>query len=168
MQNQSGCIFESNIEIFATLAAEDILAVKFFNHLDACESCKNWIQGNWTGQLPQWLRNIPEAPNTTSPPDAKSPSASGNGSVYRQILIETISRDIQSDLDFLPPSPLVHALGSLGGLELIGILGSGGMGIVFEALDLRTGEKFALKTLKMGVATQSSLKKKDFLEKPKL
>jgi len=155
------CPFEKDIEVFFTLRANDIMAVKFIDHLDTCPPCTLHIQKKWTDHLPEWLQNNPimvETPKETPELKTKREDA------FRNLMLETISRDIQCDLDFLPPSTVEDSLGKLGGLELIRVIGSGGMGVVFEALDSTTGEKFAVKTLKMRSGRQSTLKKRFFRE----
>ena len=155
------CPFEKDIEVFFTLRANDIMAVKFIDHLDTCPPCTLHIQKKWTYHLPEWLQNNPimvETPKET--PELKTKRED----TFRNLMLETISRDIQCDLDFLPPSTVENSLGKLGGLELIRVIGSGGMGVVFEALDSTTGEKFAVKTLKMRSGRQSILKKRFFRE----
>ena len=161
MSNIKKCPFESDIEVFFTLQANDFMAAKFAEHLNTCTTCPRLIQNHWTSRLPDWLQKVP-VQETLSPKTTDFQTKSANA--YRKIMLETLSRDIQADLEFLPPSDLENALGFLGGLDLIRVIGSGGMGIVFEALDSKTGERFALKTLKIVGRTQPNLKKRFFRE----
>jgi len=161
MNSHKSCPFQKDMDLFFTLSANDLMAVKFFNHIDTCRICTIHIQNHWTERLPDWLRKNPATVETsTDSPELKAKKEYA----FRNLMLETISHDIQCDLDYLPPSNLENSLGKLGGLDLIRVIGSGGMGVVFEALDSNTGEKYAVKTLKMGAGTQSNLKKRFFRE----
>ena len=67
-------------------------------------------------------------------------------------------------LEFLAPPQGPGELGRLGSYRVLKVLGSGGMGIVFEAEDLQLGRTVALKVMKAAVAAGLSARQRFQLE----
>jgi hypothetical protein len=97
MNYHKSCPFQKDIDLFFTLRANDLMAGKFFNHIDTCRICTIHIQNHWTERLPDWLRKNPATVETsTDSPELKAKKEYA----FRNLMLETISRDIQSDLDY--------------------------------------------------------------------
>jgi len=64
----------------------------------------------------------------------------------------------------LTPRVPIHSLQELGPYRLVRQLGSGGMGLVFEVVDIATGQPFALKILRPSLAMEPEAKLRFFRE----
>ncbi|HVA51322.1 MAG TPA: bifunctional serine/threonine-protein kinase/formylglycine-generating enzyme family protein [Pirellulales bacterium] len=73
----------------------------------------------------------------------------------------TFTSDLEDeDIDFLAPAQAADELGRLGNYRVLRVLGSGGMGVVFEAEDLQLKRRVALKAMKPSLAASSSSRKR--------
>jgi serine/threonine protein kinase len=112
-------------------------------HVEQCPACPGRIDSLWqkayqhpstaqNGALPQGIRNAP----------------TGRPNPLASLLART---GASHNLAFLKPSPYADMLGRLGPYDLIRVIGSGGNGIVFEAVDSREeGPSVAVKCLRPG------------------
>lgn len=94
-----------------------------------CPHCASQIrvrpeQGGTSGRCPRCRQSV-EVPRQASPPP---------------------------ELDFLAPPQSAEELGRLGGYRVLRVLGSGAMGVVFEAEDIRLHRRVALKVMKKAIA----------------
>jgi hypothetical protein len=85
-----------------------------------------------------------------------------NAKEINQLLSHTIFEKL--DLDQLPPSDNSNAYGRLGRFDLMRVIGAGGMGIVFSAIDTRDGSTVAVKTLRFYQSKDRSLRERFLLE----
>ena len=67
---------------------------------------------------------------------------------------------LDEEIDFLAPAQAADELGRLGGYRVLRVLGTGGMGVVFEAEDPQLKRRVALKAMKPGVAASASARKR--------
>jgi serine/threonine protein kinase len=94
-----------------------------------------------------------EAPGIDSGDLPPLPDIGRNADSYRQVF-ETEAVPTAGDLSFLSPPQGPGELGRLGPYRVLKVLGSGGMGVVFEAEDVRLMRRVALKAMKPSVAAK--------------
>lgn len=118
---------------------------QFVDHLANCSVCPDRLDQIWN-------MNIQKAPS--EPSASMTRKAKG----LKRLLAQTIFENL--DLEQLPPSVNPKAYGRLGRFDLMGVLGAGGMGIVFSAIDSRDGSTVALKTLRFYQSKNRSLRER--------
>jgi len=78
--------------------------------------------------------------------------------------LESASDLGRDDLDFLAPPQAAGELGRLGAYRVLRLLGSGSMGLVFEAEDVQLHRRVALKVMKKEQATRADNRARFLLE----
>ena len=117
----------------------------FLEHLATCALCPDRMDQIWNSNTSQ----------ATS-------SSVQNAKEFNQLLSQTIFEKL--DLDQLPPSDNTNAYGRLGKFDLMRVIGAGGMGIVFSAIDTRDDSTVAVKTLRFYQSKDKSLRERFLLE----
>jgi serine/threonine-protein kinase len=112
----------------------------FINHLDTCESCQRWLEQE-SGDDAAW-KMAKEMLSTEGGQDRRTEPAADDADGPR-----VPSRTKFPELAYLHPSDDPAMLGRLGSLEVIGMLGRGGMGIVFKCFDPALRRNVAVKLL---------------------
>ena len=104
----------------------------FVAHLDGCEPCRDRLERE-AGDDAGWedARALLAAP----------PAPSGDS-----------TDELPADLRFLAPTDDPRGLGRIGGYEVTGLIGRGGMGAVFRALDPPLGRTVAVKVIDPALA----------------
>ncbi len=124
--------------------------LEFTMHLNTCEDCRESLErqaaapGDWQ-EARQMLKLVVEPRFEEG--DADGPSS-------RRPL------QIQNVLDALGPTDDPAMLGRLGGYEVSGIVGSGGMGVVLKAIDKSLERTVAIKVLAPHLATSGAARKR--------
>jgi len=131
------------IELFLRQQLSDEEQLAFESHLNDCADCRVRLEAAaasddvWSG-VRRSLFHDPLPPSTDSP-SADRPLDSAAGS------IPTFDRD--TVLKMLAPTDDDRMIGRLGIYEVVGIIGSGGMGIVLKAYDAALNRYVAIKML---------------------
>lgn len=130
------------------LSSED--EASFAEHLDSCSVCRNWLEqdagsaDDWqaarallgqSSEVDHW--HSTQAGEDTEAPEGGVPNAD----------LERLARSILSPTDDL------ESLGRIGSHEVSGIVGRGGMGIVFKATDRSLNRNVAIKVLDPSLAS---------------
>jgi WD40 repeat protein/serine/threonine protein kinase len=93
---------------------------------------------------------------TTAPPDTDAGEpCSGPEAVGGDTEVDDVER-----YDFLAPPQSAGELGRLGGYRVLRLIGTGGMGVVFEAEDSQLKRRVALKAMKPALAASASSRKR--------
>ena len=92
--------------------------------------------------------------------DDTPPSGSVFSTVTPRPEARTQAGDEDEHYDFLAPAQSPDELGRLGNYRVLRVLGTGGMGVVFEAEDVQLKRHVALKAMKPGGAVSASSRKR--------
>jgi serine/threonine protein kinase len=105
------------------------------------------------GKCPRCGQSI-EAPRSEASDAASPPPQPGRANGGARAVFEADSALADIDIGFLAPPREPGELGRLGSYRVLKILGSGGMGIVFQAEDLNLKRMVALKAMKSHIAAK--------------
>ena len=132
MTPTQACMSELDLEQLAQdqLAPEELS--RFEEHLSECSYCQGMLEigspgASWCSEIRQVLTGFVDPAASYDLPDE--------------------SADDNSILQMLGPSDDPHMLGRIGGYEVIGVIGRGGMGVVFKAFDAALDRNVAIKML---------------------
>jgi serine/threonine protein kinase len=133
---------------------------ELMGHLDHCQRCQQTLEG-LAADKPWWdeLRRIPltetwpkafAASTDPVPPDALEPELEN----------PPPGHEIGLPLDFLDPADDAAHLGRLGPFVITEVLGRGGMGIVFQGIDVALNRPVAIKVLAPYFASSGAARKR--------
>src|SRR5437868_496438 len=122
---------------------------EFTLHLNSCESCRRSL-AEQAAEPAAWQ----EAEMLLKPSQFDSPRADELTNRSTQPL------QIQNVLDALGPTDDPQMLGRLGGYEVSGVVGAGGMGVVLKAIDQSLDRTVAIKVLAPHLATSGAARKR--------
>lgn len=121
-------------------------------HLDGCPTCSARLESetaeeNWWRAASEFL---PDGPFELEPLSDQSapPDAPSRGLMVQQVL------------DHLAPTDDPQMMGRIGNYEVVGVVGSGGMGVVLKAFDKALDRYVAIKTLSPTLAASGSARKR--------
>lgn len=109
-------------------------------HVDRCPTCPARIDVLW-----QKAYQHGSTAENSALPGGHQPVLPRKANPLASLLARTAAN---LDLGFLKPSPHTDMLGRLGPYDLVRVIGSGGYGIVFEAIDPRNQQPVAIKCLR--------------------
>lgn len=143
MNDVSGCLSKQVVrDLLAGVLAPDQLA-EAEAHLTNCPTCCEQIEAEIGDQ--QWWQ------------DAQTSLAANDGVVESQFEAAAAASAIKS---LLGPSDDPAMLGRVGPYEVVGVLGQGGMGIVFKAFDRSLDRYVAIKMLLPHLAVSAAARKR--------
>lgn len=139
-------------ELLRQLAHDELQPNELSNveeHVSTCNRCRSFLEAaaldsQWQEQVLPALRNPLEQPLVTGERD-------------------DVGNDEQSldyVLRFLGPTDDPHKLGRIGTYEVIGIIGRGGMGVVFKAFDAPLNRFVAIKMLLPHLAASGPMRRR--------
>ncbi len=105
-------------------------------HLGTCEHCRNLLESSSLDDM--WCENILPVLQSTSDDWEWGHDFKGDGHD---------DSSLESVLRLLGPTDDPHKLGRIGVYEVIGVIGRGGMGVVFKAFDAALNRFVAIKML---------------------
>lgn len=118
-------------------------------HVNDCESCRQLLAAVESDS--QWQDEI--CPVLRAPEDLTFPSADGTNDEHE-------SQTLASVLRLLGPTDDPHMLGRIGAYEIVGVIGRGGMGVVFKAFDGALNRFVAIKMLLPHLAASGAARKR--------
>jgi serine/threonine protein kinase len=127
----------------------------FTLHLNTCESCRRTLAEQ--AAEPEIWREA-ELLLKPSPFDAPSDGGARDSGLAPQITRQT--PQIQTVLDALGPTDDPEMVGRLGGYEVSGVVGAGGMGVVLKAVDKSLDRTVAIKVMTPFLATSGAARKR--------
>ena len=128
---------------------------KLVSHLNSCTNCRNVLE-----QLAANRDFWAEAENLLKAP--RDDILFGNGELPSGISKKTNTQPmlIRVVLDALGPTDDPEKLGRIGGYEVTGVVGAGGMGVVLKAVDKSLDRIVAIKVLAPHLATSGAARKR--------
>ncbi len=143
------------MESFLQGELNDAQEREFTLHLNACENCRHALQQQ--AAEPEAWREAEELlrPSAFDRPGADGPSDSAT---VQQAARQPIP--IQYVLDALAPTDDPQMLGRIGGYEVSGVVGAGGMGVVLKAVDRSLDRTVAIKVLAPHLASGGAARKR--------
>lgn len=157
MEDSTNCPGEEALRLVLLGNASLSTTEKILSHIELCPLCPDRLdqiarRENATKQEAPLLVQASEVPFHSG----FSGGLAGHDSVALLASLLARTDAAQFDLGFLPCSPNPNMLGRLGRYDLVRVIGSGGMGIVFQAV-ADSGETVALKTLKPGQTSNKTV-----------
>ncbi|MBC7853204.1 MAG: serine/threonine protein kinase, partial [Pirellulaceae bacterium] len=143
MNETQGCLKNEQLRrlMECELAAADVAEAE--EHLSVCDHCRAMLD-RAIGNADWWQ----EARESLSPGEGDRPVAGETASVHSDVLA------------LLGPTDDPHMLGRIGPYEIIGILGRGGMGVVFKGFDGALNRYVAIKMLLPHLAASGAARKR--------
>lgn len=139
-------------ESMGRLAQDEFLPVELAQveeHIGSCERCRNMLESasldsEWNDEVLPVLR---------TPSEGNRPCGDPNEGGHDEQSLESL-------LKLLGPTDDPHKLGRIGTYEVIGIIGRGGMGVVFKAFDAALNRFVAIKMLLPHMAVSGAARKR--------
>ena len=142
------------LDAFVNDQLDDSLHEAMVQHLDDCPQCRSHIV-NVAGSSDDWavaceaLSDSPELTGVSGEAQTIAGSVAGKAPI-----------DVTSLLQILGPSDDPRAGGRIGPFEVVGVVGSGGMGIVLKARDPALDRFVAIKLLAPHLASSPSARQR--------
>ncbi len=127
---------------------------ELMEHLDSCERCRVRLR-NEAGESGIW--NEFEAALRDQPDDSVRLSSAGE---WHRDISSSAATQIEQVIDMLGPTDDPGMLGRIGGYEVSGVIGSGGMGVVLKAHDKALDRLVAIKVLAPHLASSGAARKR--------
>ena len=124
-------------------------------HLNTCEHCRRTLEQQ-AAEPGAWQ----EAENLLKPLGFDSPAIDENSDSGLLKYATRQPLQIQSVLDALRPTDDPEMLGRLGGYEVSGVVGAGGMGVVLKAVDKSLDRTVAIKVMAPHLASSGAARKR--------
>ncbi len=140
-------------ELLKRLAHDELSPVDLIEleeHISGCDRCRDLLDVAQSD--PQWQSEIV--------PILQARSELLRANVEHDEEVGHESESLQSILRLLGPTDDPHMLGRIGPYEIVGVIGRGGMGVVFNAFDRSLNRFVAIKMLLPHLATTGAARKR--------
>jgi serine/threonine-protein kinase len=138
---------------------EELLAA----HLSDCESCRRSLEQLAAGE-PDWQRIGEALRDELQSTNDKRQGSAGFAAIEETILYERRANYATSPLDFavdfLEPPTREQSLGRLGEIDILQVIGHGGMGIVLKGFQSALNRPVAVKVLAPHLATSGAARQR--------
>ena len=134
MSETQACLSQNDLRELKNDQLSQQQLEQFENHLTDCKPCRELLDATDVNPFPDWQSEIRPALRET----------------YDLRLAETRAEDSAGNETFLrllSPSEDPRMLGRIGNYEVVGIIGQGGMGVVFKAFETSLNRFVAIKML---------------------
>lgn len=154
-KNQMTCDPE-RIELFLQQQLSDEDQTAFESHLDHCNDCRHRLEATaagddiWSEVRESLLSEPLPADSILQPGDSALDSATGSNASFSH---DTV-------LKLLAPTDDDRMIGRLGTYEVVGVIGSGGMGVVLKALETSLNRYVAIKVLAPHLGSSGAARKR--------
>ena len=158
MNNQQSTCDPQQIERFLCDQLSETEQATFEHHLDACDACR--LELEQQAAEPTLWREACEslASPDISDSDSVSPDTTSQAGASLSGDIEAAGVDVV--LGALAPTDDPRMLGRVGGYEIAGVIGHGGMGVVLKGLDSALNRYVAIKVLAPHLATSGAARRR--------
>ncbi len=145
MKSATQCLKDREIQALLSGAASHVESKIWEEHVSACEHCRAALAGSigdedWWHEAEQSLMRLPKPESQDS--------------------IDNEGETIDELLKLLGPTDDPRMLGRIGFYEVLGVLGRGGMGVVFKAFDASLNRFVAIKMLLPQLAASGAARKR--------
>lgn len=159
MNTQPETCNPSLVDAYLTETLRAVEEAEFLRHLESCASCRRQIEqaaaepASWS-DAEEFLRDQP----FDSVSFGTSSSFSGQDELSDCKAVA--SAEVAQVLGMLNPTDHPEMLGRLGGYEVSGVIGSGGMGVVLKAFDGPLDRTVAIKVLAPRLASSGAARRR--------
>ncbi|MEZ6126902.1 MAG: protein kinase [Planctomycetaceae bacterium] len=175
MKSATGCLQTSDIEAMLAGTVPASQNELWEEHFSTCESCRRAMANQigdqqWWQDAEQSLHHVGESLGYSQDPQEDFPQSIDQEQVPESLpnfrleepdLREFDQRESIEDLiKLLGPTDDPQMLGRIGSYEVLGVLGRGGMGVVFKAFDAPLNRFVAIKMLLPNLAASGAARKR--------
>jgi serine/threonine protein kinase len=143
------------IDQFLASAPDESSDVSLVAHLDVCSGCRDYMEQS-AADPQTWS----EAAACLLASEFDRSSSVEYSAASMEIGKPDVPTSIQIVLDSLAPSDDPNRLGRLGGYEVSGVVGVGGMGVVLKAFDTALDRVVAIKVMAPHLASHANARKR--------
>ena len=143
------------IDAFLASDPDDLRDAPLVAHLDVCSGCRDYMEQS-AADPQSWS----EAAACLLASEFDRSSSIEYSAASMEIGKPDVPTSIQSVLDSLTPSDDPNRLGRLGGYEVSGVVGVGGMGVVLKAFDTALDRVVAIKVMAPHLASHATARKR--------
>jgi hypothetical protein len=146
------------IDLFLEQKLSEAEQTDFERHLDDCDACRRRLEASAAGD------EIWSGVRDSLRDDQRSPDGDAGGEETGDVPAEAVAEDCagvqNSVLKLLAPTDDDRMLGRWGAYEVVGVIGSGGMGVVLKGFDAALNRYVAIKILAPHLGSSGAARKR--------